>query len=77
MLRFADFCADRQQMTDNRQQTTDKPTALPPAAHARTRGNKNYYGISMQGDRADGVCDCLQLYSCSQCLCSHGGKYAF
>ena len=32
MLRFADFYADRRQ-------TTDKPIALPPAAHARTRGN--------------------------------------
>ena len=31
MLRFADFYADRRQ-------TTDKPIALPPAAHARTRG---------------------------------------
>ena len=38
MLRFVDFYADRRQ-TDNRQQTTDKPIALPPAAHARTRGN--------------------------------------
>ena len=32
---------DRRQTTDDRQQTTDKPIALPPAAHARTRG-KNY-----------------------------------
>ena len=39
MLRFADFYADRRQTTDDRQQTTDKPIALPPAAHARTRGN--------------------------------------
>ena len=41
MLRFADFCADRQQTTDDRQQTTDKLIALPPAAHAHTRGNNN------------------------------------
>ena len=32
MLRFADFYANRRQMTD-------KPIALPPAAHARTRDN--------------------------------------
>ena len=43
MLRFADFYADRQQTTENGQQTTDKPIALPLAAHARTRG-KYYIG---------------------------------
>ena len=32
MLRFADFYADRQQMTD-------KPIALPLAVHVCTRGN--------------------------------------
>jgi hypothetical protein len=35
------------------------------------------YAISMQGGCTDGFYDCLQLHSCSQCLCSHGGKYAF
>ena len=38
MLRFADFYADRQQ-------TTDKPIALPLAVYARTQGNNcsKYY----------------------------------
>ena len=37
----------------------------------------NYYSIPVQDCCADGCRDCLQLHSCSQCLCSHGGKYAF
>ena len=43
MLRFADFYADRQQ-------TTDKPIALPLAAHAHTRGNYSIAGAGNFGD---------------------------
>ena len=47
-------------LTDNRQQTTDKPIALPPAAHARTRGNYD--------ETYDEIYDVIAMKTVSKCL---------